>query len=59
MACTDPVALDKAALDLVEQQGGRSLQSLIEKEHLSPMYQLDHAQKIGLGSLDYELIEIY
>ncbi len=58
VASTDPVAIDKAALDLVEQYGGKTLQSLIEKERLDPRFQLEHAQKIGLGNLDYELIEI-
>jgi uncharacterized Fe-S center protein len=57
-ASTDPVAVDKAALDLVENKAGRRLQELIENEELDPTFQIKHAEKIGLGSSDYELIEI-
>jgi len=58
LASTDPVAIDKASLDLVEKNSHSKLQNLIENEKLNPHYQLDHAEQIGLGSTDYELIEV-
>lgn len=58
VASTDPVAVDKAALDLVEKKAGRKLQELIANEDLNPMHQIRHAENIGLGSSNYELIEI-
>ena len=56
-ASLDPVALDKACVDLVNQKAGRDL---FKELHLSRdwMVQLQHAQKIGLGTLDYELIKV-
>ncbi len=58
VASTDPVAVDKAALDLVEKKAVRKLQDLIGNEELNPNYQIRHAEMIGLGSSNYELIEI-
>jgi len=55
---TDPVAVDKAALDLVETRGGGKLAKLLENNKLDPRYQIEHAERIGLGSTDYELIEV-
>ncbi len=57
-ASRDPVAVDKAALDLVESKGGRKLAELLENDKLDPRYQIEHAERIGLGSANYELIEI-
>jgi len=58
VASTDPVAADKAALDLVEKKAGRKLHELIENPELDPNCQIRHAETIGLGTSDYELIEI-
>jgi uncharacterized Fe-S center protein len=58
VASTDPVAVDKAALDLVETKGGKKLAKLIGNSKLNPHYQIDHAEHIGLGNTDYELVEI-
>ena len=58
IASTDPVAIDKAALDLVESKAGRKLQELILNPELDPTWQIRHAESIGLGSSEYELIEI-
>ena len=58
VASTDPVAVDKAALDLVETEGGAELQTLIKNDKLNPDYQIEHAERIGLGSTDYELVEL-
>lgn len=57
-ASTDPVAVDKAALDLIEGTGHKSLVELLNNNKLDPRYQMEHAEKIGLGSTDYELITL-
>jgi uncharacterized Fe-S center protein len=57
-ASTDPVALDKATLDLTENKAGKKLANLIGNDKLDPHYQIEHAERIGLGSSSYELIEI-
>jgi len=57
-ASTDPVAVDKAALDLVEKKTGRQLAKLLRNKQLDPYYQIEHAERIGLGSTNYELIEV-
>lgn len=51
LAGKDPVALDAACLDLVQKNSG---EKLFEKGRTS----LKHAEKIGLGTMQYELIEI-
>lgn len=58
LASTDPVAVDKAALDLIEETGGSKFSQLIKYEKVSPRYQFDHAEKIGLGTCDYDLINV-
>ncbi len=58
VASTDPVAVDKAALDLVEEKAGEKMPKLIKKYKLKPIYQIEHAEHIGLGRGDYELIEV-
>ena len=58
VASTDPVAVDKAALDLVETKAGKKLAKLLKNDKLDPRYQIEHAQRIGLGSSKYELIKI-
>ncbi|CAH2213567.1 DUF362 domain-containing protein [Tepidibacter aestuarii] len=51
VAGKDPVALDTACLDLVQKSSG---EKLFEKGKSS----LIHAEKIGLGTMEYESIEI-
>lgn len=51
LAGKDPVALDTACLDLVQKSSG---EKLFEKGRPS----LKHAEKIGLRTMEYELIEI-
>ena len=51
LAGKDPVALDAACLDLVHKNSG---EKLFEKGRPS----LEHAEKIGLGSMEYQLIEL-
>jgi len=58
VASTDPVAVDQAALDLIENRAGRKLQKLLKNERIDPSCQIKHAQNIGLGSTSFELIEI-
>jgi uncharacterized protein len=70
LASKDPVALDQASYDLVNRQKGlvsSSLRCNHEKgadkfRGVWPMidgtYQLEYGEKIGLGSRDYELVEI-
>ena len=62
MASTDPVALDKAALDMVfnhESVEGDDAQPMIDRiKELHGTHIIDHAEKIGLGTTKYELITI-
>lgn len=51
LAGKDPVALDTACLDLVQKSSGKKLFEMGRKSLL-------HAEKIGLGTMKYELIEI-
>jgi uncharacterized Fe-S center protein len=57
-ASTDPVAVDKAAIDLVEKVGGKKFAKLAGNAKLNPAPQLEHAERIGLGSTKYQLIEV-
>ena len=57
-ASTDPVAVDKLSLDLVEKKAGRKLPQLLENDKLNPLYQIEHAERIGLGTAKYQLIEV-
>jgi len=58
VASTDPVAVDKAAVDLVEARAGRKFAKLLKSDKLGPCYQIEHAERIGLGSTNYESIEL-
>lgn len=57
LASYDPVAIDKASLDLIEQYSGKRLTAW-SYPSLDPTVQLQHGQEIGLGSMDYELISL-
>jgi uncharacterized Fe-S center protein len=56
MASLDPVALDKASVDLVLERSGRDV--LRAGYNFDWSIQLRHGAKIGLGSLDYELVKL-
>jgi len=70
LASTDPVAIDQASADLVNQQ--TALSGTILQTNLAPgedkfrglypavdwEHQLDYAQKIGLGTREYKLIKL-
>ena len=58
LASTDAVAVDAAALDLVESKAGRTLGALIRNKQLDPRCQIRHAESMGLGSSTYELVEV-
>ena len=55
LASLDPVALDKASVDLV--YSAPDGQDLIERmESRNATHLLDHAEELGLGSQEYELV---
>lgn len=57
LASTDPVALDKACIDLVyNAQDGQSLRERIESRN--GLHTLEYAQQIGLGNQTYHLVNI-
>ena len=57
LASTDPVALDRACVDLVYAAPDGA--ALIERmESRNGAHTLDHAEAIGLGSQAYELVDI-
>ena len=58
VASTDPVAIDKATVNLVEKKSGKKLAELLKNDKLNPDYQTEHAEHIGLGSTNYKLIEV-
>ena len=57
LVSTDPVSLDKACLDLVIGKSGRDIFREVHPDR-DGMKQLIHAQKRGLGSMNYELIDL-
>lgn len=56
LVSTDPVALDAASLDLLENSTGKSIRQLAHD--IPSRAQLDHARKLGFGSTEYKLIEV-
>lgn len=57
LASTDPVSIDKASLDLITQACGRDI-FLEQHPNRDGKKQLEYAAELGLGNLDYELIEL-
>jgi uncharacterized Fe-S center protein len=57
LASKDPVAIDRATLDLTLKANGKSLAEL-SYSHLDPLVQIAHGEKIGLGSQDYRLVTL-
>ena len=59
LASLDPVAIDKACVDLVYACSDEGKPHLIERiESRNGIHTVDVAAQIGYGSKDYELIEI-
>ena len=62
LASTDPVALDQACIDIINQQkvtaknDPTDLLKRIDKQHGT--HTIDHAAQIGLGSKMYELVNL-
>lgn len=59
LASTDPVALDKACIDLIyaaDKEKSASLRARIEEKHGT--HTLDHAEAMGVGRQQYQLISI-
>ena len=57
LASTDPVALDQACIDLVYD--APDSESLVERiESRNGLHTLEYAEQIGLGSRNYELVQI-
>ncbi|MBI9083100.1 MAG: DUF362 domain-containing protein [Desulfobacterales bacterium] len=70
LASTDPVAIDRASIDLVN--GEHALPGTCLKKNMAPgedkfggvydyidwAYQFEYAEKIGLGSSEYELVKV-
>ncbi|OPY19427.1 MAG: Ferredoxin [Methanomethylovorans sp. PtaU1.Bin093] len=57
LASMDPVAIDKASLDLINKKIGEEgcIHSIKDVWGIDPMIHLEHAAKIGVGSLGYSL----
>lgn len=70
VASKDPVAIDKACFDLVNQQTGFKASSLKSnwepgkdkfkglKPQIDSLHSIRYAEEMGMGSMDYELIKI-
>lgn len=59
LASTDPVAIDKACLDLVYKSDDPGKGHLIERiESRNGIHTIDAAVELGIGSTEYELIDI-
>lgn len=59
LASLDPVALDKACVDMVYNSSDPGKVHLIERiESRNATHILDYAEELGLGSQEYELIHI-
>lgn len=59
LASLDPVALDRACVDLIYQADDKDSASLRERiESMNGTHTLDYAAEIGLGSLEYTLVNI-
>lgn len=57
LASLDPVALDKACVDMVRASDDHGKIHLIERiDSRNGMHTLDYAEQLGMGSQDYELV---
>ena len=55
----DPVAIDKACVDLVYKSNDKGKDHLIERiESRNGIHTIEAAEKLNIGTSDYELIEI-
>lgn len=59
LSSTDPVALDKACLDLIYNSKDSGRKHMLERiESRNGPHIIDYASKLGIGSKEYELISI-
>lgn len=59
LASLDPVVLDRACVDLVRTSEDHGKVHLIERiDSRNGMYTLDYAERLGMGSQKYELVEL-
>ena len=59
LASLDPVALDQACTDLVRSSADPGKKALVERiDSRKGMHTLEHAEAIGLGSRQYELVRL-
>ena len=59
LASLDPVALDRACTDLVRSSDDPGKAALIERiDSRHGMHTLDYAERLGMGSQRYELVEL-
>jgi len=56
LASTDPVAIDKAALDLIKKEFKKD--PFNNYNNINSSFQLDYAEKLGLGNKNYKLISL-
>ncbi len=58
-ASLDPVAVDKASLDLIYQSNDPGRDHFLERvESRHGIHTIEHAEELGIGTTDYELISI-
>ena len=59
VASLDPVAIDKACIDLVYNSDDKGKDHLIERiESRNGVHTIDAAYELGVGEIEYELIEV-
>ena len=59
LASLDPVAIDQACIDLVKNSEDRGKEHLLERINAKQgTHTIDVAEELGVGTKDYELIEI-
>lgn len=57
LASHDPVAIDRAALDLIRQRAGKTLESMSYPRRNGSV-QVEHAVRMGLGASQYDLVDV-
>ena len=59
LASTDPVAIDKACIDLVKNSGDPGIEHFFERVNSRHgTHTIDVAEELGIGTTDYELINV-
>ena len=59
LASTDPVAIDRACIDLVKKSGDPGVAHFMERvTSRNGEHTIDHAAAMGIGVTEYELIEV-